>query len=135
VEHGIRVGDSMVLSKAFDQFDGSLRAHFAYEEEIARADRNLLLHHKLAQQYFLEELGFLKDELLGKAGVWCGAAVKHYSDLLKGLLVDHITGKDLQMKHILQACPCDFSQAKLVRKFMKESPVRMEVNREKRNKY
>ena len=105
VEHAIERRDCTALSQALELLDGRLRAHFKNEEGIANAIKYPFTQHKQAQQYFLEELGYLRNELLEKAGVWCAAAVVHYSDLLRGLLMDHITKKDMLMKPALQDYP------------------------------
>lgn len=105
----IENGDCLALSQAFKLLDWKLRVHFAYEEHIAQSTRFPFAQHKLAQQYLLGELKFLKDELLARGCVWCGDAVKHYSHSLGGLLVNHIVGKDMLMKPALQSYPYNFN--------------------------
>lgn len=106
--HAIKIGDCSVLSQAFEQLDRRLRAHCAYEENVARAVKFPFIQHRLAEQYFLRELNYLKDELLDRNCVCCEDAIKHYSNSLKGLLMDHITGNDMLMKPVLQSYPYNF---------------------------
>ncbi|MDH4215382.1 MAG: hypothetical protein OEV23_00570 [Gallionella sp.] len=112
VEHAIESGDCAAVKQALELLDGRLRTHFQNEEGIANAIKYPFAQHKQAQQYLLEELGYLRNELIGKAGLWCGAAVEHYSDLLRGLLIDHITSKDMLMKPVLQGYPYGLTAAK-----------------------
>ncbi len=109
VVHAIEIGDCSVLSYAFDLLDGKLRTHCAQEENIAQAINFTFTRHKLAEQYILRELNYLKDELLDRNCVCCEDAIKHYSDSLRGLLIGHITEDDRLMKPVLQSYPYNFN--------------------------
>lgn len=92
VVHAIKIGDCSALSQAFELLDGSFRTHCACEENVVQAIKIPFIQHKLAEQYFLRELNYLKDELLDRNCVCGEDAIRHYSDSLRGLLMDHITG-------------------------------------------
>lgn len=99
------------LSQAFGHFEAKLRTHFAYEENLARAVKFSYAQHKLLEQFFLREIGLLKEELLSRKCECCPEAIKHYSDTLSGLLINHISINDMQMKPTLQNYPYDYSPA------------------------
>jgi hemerythrin len=111
VVHELEYRDCSVLSQAFELLDGRLRSHFKNEERIAETVKFTFDQHKEAQKFFLKELEYLKDELLCKDGVWCEDAVKHFSDSLRGMMMDHITRKDMLMKPVLRGYPYDLTAA------------------------
>lgn len=115
VVHAIETNDCLALSRAFELLDNMLRSHFNNMERIAETVKFPFASHKAAQIYLLKELTYLRNELQGKAGVWCEAASTHYSDILRRLLMDHIAGKDMQMKPLLQNHPYDLTVAGLCR--------------------
>lgn len=109
VVHAIEMSDCSALSQASELLENRLRIHFAHEENIARAVKFPFAKHKLAQHYFLKELDLLIDELEARNCVFCEDAAEHYSNSLSGLLLDHITKKDMLMKPVLQSYPYHFS--------------------------
>jgi hemerythrin len=113
VMHAIEIADCSVMSQAFELFDNRLREHFESEENIARVVKFPFSRHKLAQRYFLKELDLLREELLARGGAWCEDSIRHYSDSVKGLLLEHIISKDMEMKPSLQIYPYNFGQAGL----------------------
>ncbi|MDH4215756.1 MAG: hypothetical protein OEV23_02520 [Gallionella sp.] len=123
VVHAIEANDCLALSRAFELLENKLRSHFSNVERIAETVKFPFTRHKEAQIFLLKELENLKDELQGKAGVWCEAAVKHYSDILRGLLMDHITDKDMLMKPLLQNYPYDLTVAGLCRDSMQSNYI------------
>lgn len=123
VVHAIETNDYSALSRAFELLDNMLRSHFSNVERIAETVKFPFTRHKEAQIFLLKELEYLKDELQGKAGVWCEAAVTHYSEILRGLLMDHITSKDMQMKPVLQNYPYDLTIAGMRRGSMQTNYI------------
>lgn len=111
VINAIKTEDCKVLSHAFELLETKLRTHFEYEENIARAVNFSYAQHMQAEQYFLREIDLLKEELLSRNCECCAEAVKHYSDTLGGLLIDHIAVKDVLMKPVLQNHPYNLSPA------------------------
>ena len=127
VEHAMEYRDCTVLSKAFNLLVSKLRSHFTNEEYIAETVQFPFAQHKKDQQYFLKEVEYLKDELLCKEGVWCEAAIKHFSGSLRGLLMDHITRKDMLMKPFLQKHPYDLTSVGLNHGFVQRFPDSMGI--------
>jgi hemerythrin-like metal-binding protein len=111
VVHAIELEDCMAFSQAFEQFENQLRIHYASEERIAQAVRFPYARYKMADQHFLRELDLFKQELLSRSCQCCGEAIKHYSESMKALLVDHITEKCRLMKPFLQNYPYELSLA------------------------
>lgn len=109
VMRAIEMSDFSVLSWMFKQFESRVHTHFIQEENIALAVKIPFDDHKQAQGYFLKELDLLIDELEARNCVFCEDAAKHYSNSLSGLLLGHITGKDMLMKRVLQNYPYSFS--------------------------
>lgn len=129
VVHAMEYQNCSVLSQAFELLDNKLRTHFHNEECIADAVKFPFTKNKEAHRFLLKEIGLIKNELLGKNGVCCEDAVKHFSDLLKRLLIDHITMNDMPMKPILQEYPYNLATAKLDRSYEHNQPVYMETIR------
>ena len=127
VAHAIEIRDCSVLSQVFELLDSRLCSHFQNEEFIAEAVNMPFAKHKQAQQFILKELGYLKGELLGKNGLWCEAAVEHFSESLRSLLLDHILRKDMLMKPTLQEYPYDFTVTRLDRGFLQNPQGYMKV--------
>ena len=51
----------------------------------------------------------MRDELVGKGGVWSDGTVDHFTKSLKHWMIDkHIIELDMQMKPVLQGYPYDF---------------------------
>lgn len=100
----IRSRDTFLLSEAFVHLEDWLWIHFENEERVAQAVNFDFSGHKREQQYALRELQHLRDELVGKGGIWSDSAVEHFNDFLKNWLIDdHIVRRDMQMKPALQA--------------------------------
>ncbi|TAN82299.1 MAG: hypothetical protein EPN14_04130 [Gallionella sp.] len=109
VERAIRKSDCFALSQAFKLLENWLCIHFANEEKIAQAINFPFDRHKLAQQFSLKELQYMKEELAAKDGLWSERAMEHYSNFLKNWVVDdHIVKFDMLMKSALQKHPYDF---------------------------
>ena len=106
-EHALRKGDDSALLRAFGQLENWLTEHFANEEKIAQAIKFSSDQHKLAQQYSLKELQFVKAELETKDGMWSESAVEHFSRVLRIWAIDHIARLDAPMKQVLQSHPYD----------------------------
>ena len=109
VVHAIITSDCSILTESFCLLDNKLRMHFTNKESIARKVGIPFLMHKQAQKYLLEELDFLKEELLARGGSLSRESSSHYSGTLKELILSHIVKHDMQMKRVLQGYPYDFS--------------------------
>jgi hemerythrin len=97
------------MALAFEQLERALCAHFENEEKIAQAVDFDFSKHRLAQQYGLKELRFLRDELAAKDCLWSEGAVKHFTHFLETWMIDeHIIGLDMQMCPALQAYDYEF---------------------------
>ncbi len=103
VERAIRAKNHSVISQAFELLEGWLCVHFANEERIARVVNLDFSKYRQAQQYSLKELQYFRNELVGKKGVWCDGAIKHYSHCLRRWMTEHIIKVDMPMKPMLQA--------------------------------
>lgn len=115
VANAIEIRNCSALSHLFELLDSRLCSHFQNEESVAEAVNIPFAKHKQAQQFMLKEIGYLKDELMAKNGIWCEAAVENYSETLRGLLLDHVIRKDMPMKLVLQSYPYDFAAVRLDR--------------------
>ena len=104
VKRAIKARDSTTLSHELEHLEDWLYVHFANEVKIAQAINFDFSQHKLAQQCWLKELWFLRDELIGKSGLCSDEAIEHFSHFLSDWLIDgHIIGLDMPMKPVLQA--------------------------------
>ncbi|MHB0926600.1 MAG: bacteriohemerythrin [Gallionellaceae bacterium] len=103
IERAIRAKNHSVISQAFELLEGWLCVHFANEERIARVVNLDFSKYRQAQQYSLKELQYFRNELVGKKGVWCDGAIKHYSHCLRRWMTEHIIKVDMPMKPMLQA--------------------------------
>lgn len=106
--HAIETRNSSNIAQAFMHLENELCRHFANEEKIARAVDFDISCHKLAQQYWLNELLFLKDLLSSGKCLWFDDAIGHFTRFLKNWMIDsHIYGMDMRMKRALQDFPYD----------------------------
>ena len=100
----IKARDSFMLSQEFKRLENWFCIHFINEKRIAQVVNFDFSKHKLRQQYALQELQRLRDELAAKNGIWPDSAVEHFNDFLKNWLIDdHIVRLDMLMKPTLQA--------------------------------
>lgn len=105
----VRKKDCATLDEVFDQLESSLLIHCANEEFFARAIGFDFSAHRTAQQFALKELQYIRDEWVGKQGVWSGQAIEHFSNAMKRWMIDeHILKLDMLMKPALQAQGYDF---------------------------
>lgn len=102
----IEARNSSDIAQAFRHLESELCRHFANEEKIAREIDFDISCHKLAQQYWLDELLFLKDLLSSRKCLWFDDAIGHFTRFLKSWMIDsHIYDMDMRMKRALQAFP------------------------------
>ncbi len=111
VIHSIEAEDCVAFSRGFELLENALRAHEAKEEHIAQRVRFPYARYRAAEQHFRKELDLFKQELLARKCQCCEDAIKHYSDALKGLMVDHISEKGRLMKPFLQNFPYEVDAA------------------------
>ena len=104
VRRAIRARDSAALPQELEHLENWLYVHFANEAKIAQAIKFDFSQHKLAQQCWLKELWFLRDELIGKHGLWSDDAIGYFSHFLSDWMIDaHIVSLDMPMKPVLQS--------------------------------
>ena len=108
IRHEIRAANGSALSQAFERLENWLPVHFTNEEQIVRAVHFPLDQHKLAHQYSMRELQYLRNELVSKDGIWSEGAVEHFCRSMENWAIEHITKMDIQMKLALQAYSYDF---------------------------
>lgn len=109
VRRAIRARDSSTMSHELEHLEDWLYVHFANEGKIAQAVNFDFSQHKLAQQFWLKELWLLRDELVGKSGLWSDDTIEHFSVFLSDWMIDgHIISLDMQLKPVLQAYDYNF---------------------------
>ncbi|MDO8466198.1 MAG: hemerythrin domain-containing protein [Gallionella sp.] len=109
VRRAIKARDSAALPQELEHLEDWLYVHFANEEKIAQAVNFDFSQHKLAQQCWLKELWLLRNELIGKNGLWSDDAIEHFSLFLSDWMIDgHIIGLDMPMKPVLQSYGYNF---------------------------
>lgn len=96
VKHMIESRDSSALPVSFELLVAWLGAHFAEEEKKAQAANIDFSDRKLEQQFELNELLFLRDELVAKNGEWPDNEAKLDIQFLSNWLIEHITNEDMQ---------------------------------------
>jgi hemerythrin len=96
VKRMIESKNSSALSVAFELLDVWLAAHFKDEEKKAHAAHIDFSSRKFEQQYELNELGFLRDGLAAKNGIWSDAEARLDIQFLSNWLIEHITNEDLR---------------------------------------
>lgn len=96
VKHMIESKNSSALSVAFELLEVWLAVHFKEEEKKAHAANIDFSSRKFEQQYELNELGFLRDGLAAKNGVWSDADARLDIQFLSNWLIEHITNEDLR---------------------------------------
>lgn len=100
----IKARDCPALAQAFELLEDWLFVHYANEERIAQAVNFDFSGHKPAQQYSLQELRLMRDELAARNGTWSDDTVEHFTRSLKKWIIDgHIVNLDMRMKPTLQA--------------------------------
>jgi hemerythrin len=107
VEHAIRTGDRVAMSKTFDLLDTYLHIHFRNEERIAAAASIPFIKIKLEHRLLLKEMRYMREELETQS-IWPDDLVKKYSRFLSGWMADHIFKEDMQLKPVLQTYPYNF---------------------------
>ncbi len=105
IVHAIEAEDCEAFSQTFELFENKLGAHYLNEEHIAQKVKFPYARYRAAEQHFRRELDLFKQELLARKCQCCKDAIKHYSDALTGLLVDHVSEKGRLMKPFLQNFP------------------------------
>lgn len=100
--------DGQPLKQSFEQMEKELHHHFDNDEKIAVALGLPLEPCRQAQRHMLDDLRFLKAELMAKDCIWTEAALRHFSEFLEDLITEHITLKDMPMKAALQAYDYNF---------------------------
>ena len=109
VRRAIKARDSAALPQELEHLEDWLYVHFANEGKIAQAVNFDFSQHKLAQQCWLKELWFLRNELIDKNGLWSDDAIEYFSLFLSDWLIDgHIISLDMPMKPVLQAYGYNF---------------------------
>lgn len=109
VRRAIKARDSAALPRELEHLEDWLYVHFSNEEKIAQAVNFDFSQHKLAQQSWLKELWFLRNELIGKSGLWSEDAIEYFSLFLSDWLIDgHIISLDMPMKPVLQSYGYNF---------------------------
>ncbi len=104
VRRAIKARDSSTLSQELEHLEDWLYVHFANEGKIAQAVNFDFSQHKLAQQCWLKELWFLRDELVGKNSLLPDDEIEYFSLFLSDWMIDgHIISLDMAMKPVLQA--------------------------------
>jgi hemerythrin len=104
----IETRDSLTLLHELERLENWLHTHFANEEKIAQAVDFPFARLKPAQQYSLNALRYLRDELEAKYGMWSESIAAHFSRSLKHWIIEHITKVDMPMKTMLQAHDYNF---------------------------
>ena len=104
----IETMDSLTLLHELERLENWLHTHFANEEKIAQAVDFPFARLKPAQQYSLNALRHLRDELEAEYGMWPKNTAVHFSRSLKHWIVEHITKVDMPMKPMLQAHDYNF---------------------------
>lgn len=105
----IKARDSSTLSQELEHLEDWLYVHFANEGKIAQAVNFDFSQHKLAQQCWLKELWFLRDELAGKGSLWSDDVIEHCFHFLSDWMIDgHIISMDMLMKPVLQTYAYNF---------------------------
>ena len=104
----IEIGDGLTLLQELEHLENWLHIHFANEEKIAQAVDFPFARLKLAQQYSLNALRYLRDELEAKYGMWSESIAAHFSRSLKHWIIEHITKVDMPMKTMLQTHDYNF---------------------------
>ena len=102
-------GNVHALPEAFELLENWLCAHFENKEKFAQAIKFPFDQHRQAQQYLLQDLQGIRNELTAMDGSWSRGAIKHFSRSLKEWMIDeHIFKLDMQMKPALQTLGYDF---------------------------
>lgn len=104
----IQTRDYLTVKHELEYLDKWLRTHFTNEEKIAQTVDFPFDRLKPAQQYSLDTLRRLMDELEAEYGMWSISTVAHFSCFLKQWIIEHITRVDMPMKPMLQAHDYNF---------------------------
>ena len=104
----IEAMDSLALLHELEHLENWQRIHFANEEKIAQSVGFPVARLKLAQQYSLNALRYLRDELEAEYGVYSKSATMHFSRSLKRWVIEHIAKVDMPLKPMLQAYDYNF---------------------------
>lgn len=103
IGHALRTRDYHTMVGLFGMIGHRLCIHFANEEKLAQAVNFDFTDHKLAQQYELKKLQFLRGELIAENCSWSDNQLEHFARFLKNWMVEeHIVKLDMQMKPVLQ---------------------------------
>jgi hemerythrin len=98
------------LSGALEQLSQYGQDHFAREEKIAQAAGYAKCIRLRQEHVFLiKDLARAKSELEGMQGEWSETTIKHFTNLLRRWLIDHVIKEDMLLKPVLQAHPYDFN--------------------------
>jgi len=109
VRRAIKARSSTILSQELEHLEDWLYVHFENEGKIAQAVNYDFSQHKLAQQCWLKELWLLRNELIGKNGLWSDDAIEYFSVFMSDWMIDgHIISLDMPMKPTLQAYGYNF---------------------------
>lgn len=112
IAHAIKERKLGALKQWFEYLDWRLQSHFLSEELLAKAVNYDFSGHKAAQQYSLNEIQNLKNELFGKK-IWSDYAAEHFIQFLERWVIDeHILRLDMKMKPVLLTLPYEYNLVK-----------------------
>ncbi|MFZ2302163.1 MAG: hemerythrin domain-containing protein [Gallionella sp.] len=97
------------LLKAFELLENNLAAYFVVEENIARAIEFDFAQHRLAHQCLLNDVHFIKNEMMAKNGLLSKTEEKGYIDSLWHCLIRHIKEDGKPFKAVLDTHFYDFN--------------------------
>ncbi|MDO8465134.1 MAG: hypothetical protein Q7S46_07775 [Gallionella sp.] len=100
--------DAAALLKAFELLEINLVAYFVVEENIARAIEFDFAQHGLAHQGLLNDVHFIKNEMMAKNGLFSKIEEKGYIDSLWHCLIRHIKEDGKPFKAVLGTYFYDF---------------------------
>lgn len=94
VKRMIETRDGSALPGAFKLIETWLGINFENKEKMAQAVNFDFHNHKLEQQYELNGLVFLKEELVAKNGAWSDGEAKLHIQFLSDWLIEYIANED-----------------------------------------
>jgi hemerythrin len=101
-EYSLKTKNKAELDEALESLAKYSRAHFDREEKIAdAAGYSQVPHLSESHHDLLKQLDQVSGELDAMGRDWSSATIDHFTNFLRGWLINHVIKEDLLMKPVL----------------------------------
>jgi hemerythrin len=101
-EHSLKAKNKAELSQALESLSKYSKMHFDREEKIAdAAGYSQVPHLSESHHDLLKQLDQVRGEIDAMGQEWSSETIDHFTNFLRGWLINHVIKEDLLMKSVL----------------------------------